>query len=306
MNFVPKDEMANEYYLILVSDFKSGQYSNNDQDDKNTLFNLISGKRDIMAYFERQINVMRAPFVQVEYLYFQVGDLGARGVRLIHKDIVMKSQLYLNSSLELNQKEGPLFNLSKANISFDKDATTTIDSIGIAIYEGDRLLAYRTIIRGDEEVRKMLSEKREYEIPVQKSLDLGKVTLGDITVKYIFFTMSHDSDGKPVLPVALTSQQTIAKESIIYVNEQQRKVMTIVCLSLLLITAIIVLYLLGRKKKVVVTISRFAQKYVYVTKNRGAVELPCWFYVHGNNLNKIKVSGSVETCHSTVLSQGIF
>lgn len=301
MNFVPKDEMANEYYLILVSDFKSGQYSNNDQDDKNTLFNLISGKRDIMAYFERQINVMRAPFVQVEYLYFQVGDLGARGVRLIHKDIVMKSQLYLNSSLELNQKEGSLFNLSKANISFDKDATTTIDSIGIAIYEGDRLLAYRTIVRGDEEVRKMLSEKREYEIPVQKSLDLGKVTLGDITAKYIFFTMSHDSDGKPVLPVALTSQQTIAKESIIYVNEQQRKVMTIVCLSLLLITAIIVLYLLGRKKKVVVTISRFAQKYVYVTKNRGAVELPCWFYVHGNNLNKIKVSGSVETCHSMTI-----
>lgn len=77
----------------------------------------------------------------------------------------MKSQLYLNSSLELNQKEGSLFNLSKANISFDKDATTTIDSIGIAIYEGDRLLAYRTIIRGDEEVRKMLSENVNMKFP---------------------------------------------------------------------------------------------------------------------------------------------
>lgn len=43
MNFVPKDEMANEYYLILVSDFKSGQYSNNDQDDKNTLLILFQG-----------------------------------------------------------------------------------------------------------------------------------------------------------------------------------------------------------------------------------------------------------------------
>ena len=84
-----------------------------------------------MAYFERQIKSMRAPFVQAEYLHFQAGDLGARGVRLIHKDIVMKSQLYLNSSLELSQKSGSQFNLSDANITFDKDKATTIDSIGI-------------------------------------------------------------------------------------------------------------------------------------------------------------------------------
>lgn len=301
MNFISKEETANEYYLILVSDFKSGQYSNNDQDDKNTLYSLISGKSHIMAYFERQIKSMRAPFVQAEYLHFQAGDLGARGVRLIHKDIVMKSQLYLNSSLELSQKRGSQFNLSDANITFDKDKATTIDSIGIMIMEGKKLLSYRTIVRGDDEIAKLLTEKREYEIPAQTSIDLGQSSLGDITVKYIFFTMSHDSEGNSVLPVSLTSQQIIAKESITYIDQEFRRTMTIVLITLSIIIIIAIMYWLGRKKKVVVNISRFAQKYVNVTKDRGAVELPCWFYVKDNNLNRIKVSGSVECCRKMTI-----
>lgn len=301
MNFISKEETANEYYLILVSDFKSGQYSNNDQDDKNTLYSLISGKSHIMAYFERQIKSMRAPFVQAEYLHFQAGDLGARGVRLIHKDIVMKSQLYLNSSLELSQKRGSQFNLSDANITFDKDKATTIDSIGVMIMEGEKLLSYRTIVRGDDEIAKLLTEKREYEIPAQTSIDLGQSSLGDITVKYIFFTMSHDSEGNSVLPVSLTSQQIIAKESITYIDQEFRRTMTIVLITLSIIIIIAIMYWLGRKKKVVVNISRFAQKYVNVTKDRGAVELPCWFYVKDNNLNRIKVSGSVECCRKMTI-----
>lgn len=301
MNFISKEETANEYYLILVSDFKSGQYSNNDQDDKNTLYSLISGKSHIMAYFERQIKSMRAPFVQAEYLHFQAGDLGARGVRLIHKDIVMKSQLYLNSSLELSQKRGNQFNLSEANITFDKDKATTIDSIGIMILEGKKLLSYRTIVRGDDEIAKLLTEKREYEIPAQTSMDLGQSSLGDITVKYIFFTMSHDSEGNSVLPVSLTSQQIIAKESITYIDQEFRRTMTIVLITLSIIIIIAIMYWLGRKKEVVVNISRFAQKYVSVTKDRGAVELPCWFYVKDNNLNRIKVSGSVECCRKMTI-----
>lgn len=301
MNFISKEETANEYYLILVSDFKSGQYSNNDQDDKNTLYSLISGKSHIMAYFERQIKSMRAPFVQAEYLHFQAGDLGARGVRLIHKDIVMKSQLYLNSSLELSQKRGNQFNLSDANITFDKDKATTIDSIGIMIMEGKKLLSYRTVVRGDDEIAKLLTEKREYEIPAQTSMDLGQSSLGDITVKYIFFTMSHDSEGNSVLPVSLTSQQIIAKESITYIDQEFRRTMTIVLITLSIIIIIAIMYWLGRKKKVVVNISRFAQKYVNVTKDRGAVELPCWFYVKDNNLNRIKVSGCVECCRKMTI-----
>lgn len=91
--------------------------------------------------------------------------------------------------------------------------------------------------------------------------------------------MSHDSEGNSVLPVSLTSQQIIAKENITYIDQEFRRTMTIVLISLSVIIIIAIMYWMGRKKKVVVNISRFAQKYVNVTKDRGAVELPCWFYV---------------------------
>lgn len=41
-------------------------------------------------------------------------------------------------------------------------------------------------MRGDDEIAKLLTEKREYEIPAQTSMDLDQSSLGDITVKYIF------------------------------------------------------------------------------------------------------------------------
>lgn len=113
--------------------------------------------------------------------------------------------------------------------------------------------------------------------------------------------MSHDSEGNSVLPVSLTSQQIIAKENITYIDQEFRRTMTIVLISLSVIIIIAIMYWMGRKKKVVVNISRFAQKYVNVTKDRGAVELPCWFYVKGNNLNRIKVSGSVDCCRKMTI-----
>lgn len=297
MNFISKEESASEYYLIVVSDFKSGQYSNNDKEDWNWVDAMAVNKSSYHNYFEHQLNVLRAPFIQADYFHFQSGGIGARCTRLMYKGVISKSQLYLGSNLNLDQHKGEKFNLSKAIITFDKDKNTTIDSIGVALYEGDNLLCYRTITRGDDEAAKLLTDdgSRDYNIPAQNDLNMGKSSLGDITVKYIFFTMTHDGDGKNVLPVSLTSQQTIEKSSITYVNEQLRKAMTIIIVFILAVIIVLYLFWRGRKKKVDVSVLGFAQKYIDVTKDRGTVELPCWFYTEGHNRNKIKIQGSVGT-----------
>lgn len=295
MRSVSKKETASEYYLIIVSDFKSGQYSNNDQEDWTIFNSLTAGRPTYRSYFESQLNALRAPFVQADFLFFKSGDVGARGTRLMHKGVIAKSQLYLGSSLDLEQESGSEFNLSKATITFDKDKLTTIDSIGVALYEGDNLLCYRTITRGEEEAEDLLADNgRDYVIPAQSSLDLGQSSLGDVTVKYIFFTMSHDADGGNVLPVSLISQQTIESSSITYVNEQLREIMTIIVLVLIVLALMALMYWRGRKKQVKARASVFAQKYTNVTKDHGTVELPCWFYVNGKTHSKIKVRGQVE------------
>lgn len=298
MDFVSKTESANEYYLILVSDFKSGLYSNNDQDDWNTLSHLTAGRHDVRTFFERQINIMKAPFVQADFLHFQSGDIGAKGTRIMHKSVVLKSQLYLTSSLSLSQADGDKFNLSKAVISFDRDNLTSIDSIGIIVSESGKVLCSKIIAKGPDAVKKIEKENREYEIPAIDNLDLSKSSLGDITVKYVFYTMSHDEDGNNILPVSLMSQQVISKDNITYVNEQLRKNMIIISVILVALDIVLLLCWLGRKKNISVDISRFAQKYIDVTNDKGAVELPCWFYAKGADAAKLRVSGKVTKLHS--------
>lgn len=300
MNFISKKEPANEYYLILVSDFKSGLYSNNDEDDWNTFSYLTAGDSHIRARFEQQINTMRAPFVQADFLHFQSGDIAAKGTRLMHKGVVLKSQLYLNGSLSLSQADGNLFNLSKAQISFDKDNLSTIDSIGVVVMENNQVLCSKIIARGDE-VKSIAGDNRTYNIPKQTNLDLHKSSLENIKVKYIFYTMSHDQKGNDILPTSLVAQQTIDKDSITYINEELREYMTILGTVLFVIAFIALLCWRGRRKNVICSISRFAQKYVAVTKEKGAVELPCWFHINGQDAAKLRVSGKVTKANGVSL-----
>lgn len=293
MKFISKEEYANEYYLILVSDFKSGLHSNNDEEDWKRLSEMTAGKQEIRNFFERQINITRAPFVQADYLHFQAGDVGAKGTRLIMKSLIHKSQIFLSSSLTLSQLSGNIFKVSSATIEFDKDPLTTIDSIQIVLNENDNVLCRKTIEREDGSIASLLKENRKYEIPSQE-VDLGKDSLGDITINYIFYTMAQDASNKPVLPVTLKATQNISKDDISMIDKELRRNMTITTVVLLAMAVFVTLILRGRKKFLSAQIGTFAQKYVNVTGKEGAVELPCWFYHEGENTKSIRVNGFLK------------
>lgn len=305
MRFISKEETANEYYLIVVSDFKSGLYSNNDADDKKRLNELTAQVRNSQYadYFLSQVNDMKAPFMQADYFDFFSGPIyhnndeyyiGAKGTRLMLKSVAQKSQLYLTSSLKVNQVSGNKFTISGARISFDKDPLTTIDSIKLIVREGDQVLWSKIIARGDDEVNGLLTQDREYEMPKQDDVDLGKQDLGEISISYILYTMSHDESGQSVLPVAISASQDIEREQITMINQQQRKMIKILICTLLALASLATLILRGRKKSLVANIGRFSQKYVNVTTDEGSVELPCWFYKEGEKSQSIHVDAKVK------------
>lgn len=295
LSFISKEESANEYYLIIVSDFKSGLYSNNDTYDWETLKGMTAYKvrPEFCNYFESQLNSMRAPFVQVDYFHFQASGIGAKGTRLMLKSVAQKSQVFLTTSLRIKQKSGDKFIISPAIISFDKEPSTTIDSIQVVIREKDQVLSSQTIVRGNDNVAKLLRHDREYEIP-RSDVNLGKQSLGDISISYILYTMSHDESGNPVLPVALTASQMVESNQIQMINQQKRKMIQIIILSLLALATLATLILRGRKKSLVANVGRFSQKYVNVTTDEGAVELPCWFHQEGEKNKSIHVEGRIK------------
>lgn len=281
MSFISKNEPAYEYYLILVSDFMSGTYSYNDAYDRKIIEDMTSSSLHpkYNQYFIQQINDMRAPYVEVEYLRFEANNntIGAKGTRLMFKSTVQKPQIYLTSSLYVGQKGGNEFTISEARITFDKDSMTTVDSIQIVVREGNQVLCYKMIDPNDVSIN-----EREYKITKQ-TVDLGKQGLGDLSISYILFTMSHDKTGESVLPVALEASQIIESDQIAMINQQKRKMIQILLFSLLALATLATLILRGRKKSLDAHVGRFAQKYVNVTENDGSVELPCWFHKDKND-----------------------
>ena len=293
MDFISKNETANEYYLIIVSDFKSGQYSNNDQEDWDIFNALTAGNSSVRKSFEQHISSMRAPFVQADYLHFQSGDVGARGTRLIMKSIVQKSQVFLASALTLSQSSGNIFKISDARIAFDKDPLTTIDSIEIEVSNADGTLCRQVVARDDETIANMLSADREYKIEGGK-LDLGTDNPGDVTISYILYTMSHDPQGNDILPLALTARQDIVAGDIPTNNILLRKIMKLLASLFILSSFLAWLIWRGRRRELDVNISPFAQKFIEVSQKSGTIELPCWFYTSGNNSRKVNVKGKIS------------
>lgn len=296
MRFISKEETANEYYLIVVSDFKSGVYSNNDTEDRTRLYELTAHSihSEYANFFLSQVNDIKAPFIQADYFNFQSGSIGAKGTRLMLKSVAQKSQLYLTSSLKVKQVNGNRFAISGARISFDKDPLTTIDSIRLIVREGNEVLWSKIIVSGDDEVKSLLSQDREYEMPQQDDVDLGKQNLGEISISYVLYTMSHDESGQPVLPVAVSASQEIGQEQITMINQQQRKMIKILICTLLALASLATLILRGRKKYLVANVGRFSQKYVNVTTDEGSVELPCWFHKEGEKNKSIRVEAKIK------------
>ena len=299
MNFISKEETANEYYLVIVSDFKSGQFSNNDEEDWKRLKELTGGTRytKFRPFFEKQINSMRSPFIQADYLHFQSGEIAAKGTRLVMKSLIQKSQVFLSSSLSLSQSHGSIFKVNSAKIAFDKDSLTTIDSIQIVLSEDGNILCRKTIERGNDAITRLLTSNREYEIPSQK-IDLGKESLNDISIEYQLYTMSHDAFGNPVLPVVLSATQQINKDDISLINKELRKIMT--TFFIILLTSILLFIALwrGKKKKADISVSAFIDEYVDVTPERGAVRQSCLFHVHGRKPSPIPVKGCIKEAHN--------
>lgn len=293
MEYISKEETANEYYLIIVSDFMSGLYSNNDADDWERFRELTAGNIEVRSLFERRLNSMRAPFVQADYLHFQAGNIGARGTRIFLKSVVQKSQVYLSSSLALEQVHGNTFDLNEAKIAFDKDKQTTIDSIQVVIKDSKGIICQQIIATSDEEIAKWFDKSLRLYTVKGQSLNFTRLPEGDVNVTYVLYTMSHNETGDSVLPIALMASQDIAHSDIVMINQTLRKIMIILTLTFVVLLLLTIVLMLGRKKKLNVEIGRFAQKFMNVTKEHGATELPCWFHKSGSNSQSLRVKGSI-------------
>lgn len=296
LNFIPKDETANEYYIIVVSDFKSGQTSNNDEDDYKRLKELCPKNSSFIQYFKEQIKVLRSPFATVDYFHLQANGVGAKCYRLMMKSSIQKPELYMTSGLSIDEKSIGEFQLSKGIINFTKDELTSIDSISVIISYNDGSVLFRKVLCDEG------YQIREHEILIDNiNFENVNSVFEKADITYTVYTMSHDTEGADILPVALTISQSVT--NITTINQSLVKAMEITLAVILVIALITILIFRGRKKCFSnLNVGHFAQKFVDVTEKEGALELPCWFFKEGELAQSIRIKGTIS--NASALSYG--
>lgn len=296
LNFFDTKEVASEYYIIVVSDFKTGIANNNDSEDWKRIREIADER--VENYMKSRLNELRAPFVTPDYLYMQSGENGgdgtilAKGTRLMLKSSVQKEQVFLSNNVAVKQWSGTHFSIGPGRIGFVKDPLTDVQRIEIVVSQHSGELA-----RADAKDFEYDEKTREYIIDDQ-TLDLGTTEFDDeLQVQYIIYTISKDKAGKDLLAVSLVATQQIGKDNVEYLIPEQakRSIMPYIIPIILLIIILLVLMFIGRKKFMTASIGQFSQRYVQVDSKKGAVELPCWFQQNPSEHSQaINIKGSVS------------
>lgn len=296
LNYIDTNISAKEYILLIISDFKSGTFDVSDSSDRNRVIELLGENSKNFKYFEEEINNMRRPFVQAEICRMVSGDVSVFGTKLVVKKSLESTPLSLISNIELTENVNGKFKVSPSKILFKKDDVTQIDSLIIELKTTSGQFISKVVIDGYN--IEYDPDNWQLSIPEQtfEDADFGSLD-GDAVLTYNLYTIAKDGSNKKsekLLPIVYSADRTIDSSEIHFINKKLRKAMIIIFTIFAIIGILVYLIFRGRKKHVLVSVGKFASKYVNVDNNKGAVELPCWFRRDKEFQKGIRVTGCIS------------
>ncbi|MCH5238709.1 MAG: hypothetical protein J1F38_00630 [Muribaculaceae bacterium] len=301
LSFINSDGKAEEYYIIVVTNYKDGA-GNNDGADEARIREL-AGRRyaTLPGDYAGRLNQLRRPFYTTNWLqmrnkrnpenYLNGMQLGVKSLQGV--------SVYISSNHDLSQQEfnRGQFTLKPVEISFNKNNTIRIDSIFLKVSDKEGKTIVKLPLTKDSEVaeRWFDEDSRKFTIPSQ-NIPLGKAAFedSDLNFQYQFFsTVSPEGDGKDV-PYVFTAQTSLSTGDILFVNDSKRGWIVGLVLGVLAIITFFIMILRGKKRSLRSEARNFTTRFSVTTREEGTVELPCWFYTPGQPSGAIRVDGDVN------------
>lgn len=317
LDVVPCARPAEEYIFILVSDFVSGSYGSSKQDQDIMLrdvmcYNHIAFSK-YMAYY-KQLN---SQFYRIDYFDYAPADrdgtpacYGYKIKPMVGKGSPENVSISIESDLDAKEVSIGIFTFAPLNFKFTHNNHLSVSGISLEITkEGTDQPLYNNMlavanedgvlhmVETDEKV--CVDTEHDYYILPKFTLPLSNLSFGDdavLTLKFRFITRIV-SDEAPVIPYVYVASRELAETGIDFIDENLRKLMTILSVALLTCVFLFIAIWRGRKKEAAISVSAFLDEYVDVTPERGAVRQSCLFHVHGRKPSPIPVKGRVRGAH---------
>lgn len=311
LKYMDTSVMSTEYFIVIISNYKSGIYNNSDAADRERLYDFLNRNYRYVQAFEKEINALKSPFYTLDFLSLQQGPFSnrvvAKGMKVGLKSLQGVS-VYAISNVDIKQirYQGDEYTLKPVEIAFIHDSLLEVNKIELKISnEAGKTLLHQTIADNSITVSRWFNEiDKRYSLPEMivsfaNSSDSECFEAGDkITFEYVFYTMAKDGDGGPILPFAFNVERDYVFSSEVFKSAPDTQIALYVIIGLL--TMSLILFFLrerwksnGKKRKVSIDYIIWpitSARFMDVTDNK-AISLDCWYIGKDEKSKNIFVNG---------------
>ena len=289
LEFIANDIPAEEYVLVIASDFKSGSYANSVADWNQLNFEVMGNPRGVTDSYYKKYKLyhdqLSEQFYRIDYFKYvpaitqeNAADMpacfGYRVKPMIGKGNSDNVAISLESDLNVRGTFSGDYTFSPVNIKFVHNKNLLVDKVIVEMrsVKTDSVFCVQTLASRIE--NKLLMEEDSKIIEIDSLYDYYhipkfKIHLNNVNreiddafkIKFRFVTRII-SEGAPPIPYIYTVQRELTQNDIVYINQKLRNYMTIASIILLLlIFTSVYLYYKGKPLGILLRRNCFADRY---------------------------------------------
>lgn len=325
-------KFAEEYVLILLSDFLTGSMLGNtkDLDRVRDIYRVSYGSglppTSPVTFVKKQIDYLASQYYKIDFFQYSFipsnssSPIGILGYKIKPKIGVLTPEdvsLFVDGDLSLDQRgyRSQIFKTSETNIKFTHNnnlvPTELRMTILLPIATGDQILfddvvaerdnsdVWKSKFTDDNELMKFDSSKLSYFIPSFKiSIDstINKKNFGNLKFTYQFKTKYELSNAHPINFIFKTERELLI-QNIDYSTKATIIIMTIVLPIVLILGLLIFLAIYGKPRDLFFQIDGYLdsfEKIDYRTDGKLLTPFKAWNNELQNGADLLLVNGNIE------------
>lgn len=307
---------ASEYYIIIVSNFKTTGALDNRADYGNirSAMKASEGNTLHIENFSKQIWQLNAPFYTSEIMKIQsLKDKNDRSNQLRHIDAVkalclqlgVKSlqgvSTYITSNINLQQEsyQSSKFQTGDVSVSFNHNEDVSIDSVKMVVsdFSSNRII-WQSLLSQKDYTRNYNTQSYKFN---NREIELSDCSKGDsLTFKYVFYT-TIKNDNQTIMPMVFVADRNVLLTDEVFYPEYtlfEKMALLFFFIAIIALVAFAWVTYNKRGKKALrgvhvkiwhVSNSRFME-----LKDYHVVDRDCWYMRKGETQRLINITGNVD------------
>jgi hypothetical protein len=319
LQFLDKKVGASEYYIFVVTNYKSGTAQSDSEDEKilKDMLGASSSGNPHLKYFHQTKQKIGKPFYETSFVKLVKSDMSNDNPYIEGKRLWLKSlqgtSVQINNNVEFVQNGygSDEYDLNPVEVLFTHDNTLDVQKIVLELTDVKAGTTEKHVICDNSDGCSELKTKNIYSLP-GNTFKLSDMEVGDsLMVSYVFYTMTKD-EGKALIPYIYKAERCFVFDENAFVaplsprNNSQALIYLILIIVFVVVLVILIWLWIVKYRNNIKDIdlelhvlpvkTRFME-----VKDNTVIDYPCWYYDAGQRGRyTVNVLGAIIPKHEVI------